>query len=73
MDLVLPLMDMYGVEFASKIPPKKRSDSDGVKLDATILARKSFYLLLFSLDPNHFEILRILSAELDEYLRTYID
>ena len=72
-DLVLPLMDMYGVEFGSKIPEKKKKCSDSVKINASILARKSFYLLLFALDFNHIEILRNLSSELDEYLRTYIE
>jgi hypothetical protein len=79
-DEILPLMDLYGEKFASKIPKKQKKNID-IKyekniietIQADLMARKSFFLFLYTLDANHVEILRNLAEELQEYIRTYID
>lgn len=40
---------------------------------ADILARKSYFLLLYAFDEIHFEIMKNLAEELNEYITTYID
>jgi hypothetical protein len=77
-DEILPLMDLYGEKFGSKIPKKQKVDSDNEKnkfekIQADLMARKSFFLFLYTLDANHVEVLRNLAEELQEYVRTYID
>ena len=79
-DEILPLMDLYGEKFASKIPKKQKKNID-IKyeknnigaIQADLMTRKSFFLFLYTLDANHVEILRNLAEELQEYIRTYID
>ena len=79
-DEILPLMDLYGEKFASKIPKKQKKNIDMKyeknnigAIQADLMARKSFFLFLYTLDANHVEILRNLAEELQEYIRTYID
>jgi hypothetical protein len=77
-DEILPLMDLYGQKFGSKIPKKQKDDSNNEnnkfeKIQADLMARKSFFLFLYTLDANHVEVLRNLAEELQEYVRTYID
>ena len=40
---------------------------------ADVLARKSYFLLLYAFDEVNFEIMRSLAEELNEYMTTYID
>ena len=77
-DEILPLMDVYGEKFGSKIPKKQnnglkneKNNFDRIQMD--LMARKSFFLFLYTLDSNHVEVLRNLAEELQEYVRTYID
>ena len=77
-DEILPLMDLYGENFASKIPKKQKNGANNEKnnfgkIQADLMARKSFFLFLYTLDANHVDVLRNLSEELQEYVRTYID
>jgi hypothetical protein len=40
---------------------------------ADILARKSYFLLLYAFDEINFEVMKNLAEELNEYVTTYLD
>jgi hypothetical protein len=82
-DEVLPAMDEYSEVFRK---PKKAKAKNGCdeggrgrmsddllgRESAELLARKSFLLLLFTLDDGSFGTLRSLSTEVHEYLTTFM-
>ena len=78
-DNFLPLMDSYSVEFRNKTPSKKsknlrKSGNKNLELvQSDLLARKSFFLLLYTLDINRVNVLQELVIEFKDYLHSYID
>ena len=78
-DNFLPLMDSYSYEFRNKTPSKKsknlqKSGNKNLELvQSDLLARKSFFLLLYTLDINRVNVLQELVIEFKDYLHSYID
>ena len=44
-----------------------------LRIQADLLARKSYFLLLYAFDECNFEIMKNVAEELNEYISTYID
>ena len=44
-----------------------------IRIQADLLARKSYFLLLYAFDEYNFEIMKNVAEELNEYISTYID
>lgn len=81
-DEILPAMDEYSEVFRKPKKAVRVKGDEGVRErmsscardqePAELLARKSFFLLLFTLDDSSFETLRLLSREVHEYLVTFM-
>ena len=86
-DNALTLLDLYVEKFQKKAPiiSTKKSKKSGTSIynkndenyleliQADLLARKSYFLLLFSFDENRKNIFENLAQELKEYLTDYIE
>lgn len=79
-DNVLPLMDKYSENFRNKSPSKSKKKKSVISrnenfefLQSDLLARKTFFLLLYTMDVNRIDVLQDLVVELNEYLNKYID
>ena len=78
-DNFLHLMDSYSEKFRNKSPLKKSrnlgksGDKNLELIQSDLLARKSFFLLLYTLDINRVKALQELVVELKDYLNSYID
>ena len=86
-DNALTLLDLYVEKFQKKAPiiSTKKSKKSGISINskndenyleliqADLLARKSYFLLLFSFDENRKNIFENLAQELKEYLTDYIE
>lgn len=44
-----------------------------IRIQADLLARKSYFLLLYAFDECNFEVMKNVAEELNEYISTYID
>ena len=78
-DNVLPLMDKYSENFRNKSLKSKKKKSVISRNEnfefhqSDLLARKTFFLLLYTMDVNRIDVLQDLVVELNEYLNKYID